>query len=212
MKQKLNNVIEKNGKLFTEGASAFSGRAVRFGDKSYAEWEAGRSKLAAAIAKGMKVEINPGSRILYLGAAHGYTISFLSRVCNSGKIFAVEFAPRVAREMVLRAEQMDNVLPIVADANQPGLYYHLMQSVDVVFQDIAQRNQVEILVKNCNLFLERNGIAMIAVKARSIDSTRKPQNIFAEVKKELESHFRIEGYCNLAPMQKDHAFFICRKR
>ena len=212
MKQGLNNVIERNGKLFVEGAPLFTGRAANFNGKSYVEWELGRSKLAAAIAKGTALELNPHSRILYLGAAHGYTVSFLSRVCGKGKIFAVEFAPRVARELVLRAEKMDNVLPIIADANQPGSYYHLLQAVDVVFQDIAQRNQVEILVKNCNLFLERNGIAMIAVKSRSIDSTRKPSKIFAEVKKELEKNFRIISYLNLAPFQKDHAFFVCRKK
>ena len=53
MKQKFNNVIEKNGKLFTEGLPLFSSRAVSFEGKPYVEWEPGRSKLAAAVFKGV---------------------------------------------------------------------------------------------------------------------------------------------------------------
>ena len=212
MKQALSGIIEKNGKLLAEGTSLFVGRTANFNNKSYREWEPGRSKLAAAIVKGVRIDVNPRSRILYLGAAHGYTISFLSRICSEGKIFAVEFAPRVARELVLRSEQMKNVLPIIADANQPNSYYHLLRAVDVVYQDIAQRNQVEILIKNCSLFLKQQGIAMIALKSRSIDAIQKPSIIFADVKRQLEEYFRILSYCNLAPMQKDHAFFVCRKK
>ena len=107
---------------------------------------------------------------------------------------------------------MENVIPVIADANQPGSYYHMMQAVDIVFQDIAQRNQVEIFIKNCNLFLQKDGIAMIALKSRSVDTTMKPSKIFADVKRQLEQNFKILSYCNLSPIQKDHAFFVCSKK
>ncbi len=212
MKRVFNNIFENEGRLFTPGAALFSEETKKIEGRQYREWRATRSKLAAAIAKGLKIEIRPESAILYLGAAHGYTPSFLSQICDKGKIFAVEFAPRVARELVLLSEQRKNILPIVADANQPALYYHLAQAADIVYQDIAQRNQVEILVKNCSLFLKKEGIAMIAIKARSIDVAEKPAKIFADVKRQLEEHFRIIDYRNLEPMQKDHAFFVCRKK
>jgi len=41
--------------------------------------------------------------------------------------------------------------------------------------------------------------------------TEKPTKIFADVKRQLEENFRILDYRNLEPMQKDHAFFVCRK-
>jgi len=212
MKQVLNNIFEKDRKLFTRDDKLFSEYLVKIDGKSYREWQAIRSKLSAAIAKGVKIDIKPESKILYLGAAHGYTISFLSQICDKGKIFGVEFAPRVARELVLLAEQKKNILPIIADANQPNLYYHFLNQVDIVYQDIAQRNQVEIFIKNCDLFLKRNGIAMIAIKSRSIDVTQKPARIYADVKQQLEERFKILDYRNLEPMQKDHAFFVCSKR
>ncbi len=212
MRQIFNGIFEQNGKLFTPGEALFSEETAKIEGTRYREWQVTRSKLAAAIAKGLKIEISRESTILYLGAAHGYTPSFISQICDKGKIFAVEFAPRVARELVILSEKIKNILPIVADANQPASYYHLAGAADIVYQDIAQRNQVEILVKNCNMFLKREGIAMIAIKARSIDVAEKPAKIFADVKRQLEENFRIIDYRNLEPMQKDHAFFVCRKR
>ncbi len=212
MKQAFNGIFEHNGKLFAPGEALFSEKTARIEGRQYREWQATRSKLAAAIAKGLKVEIGRESAILYLGAAHGYTASFLSQICDKGKIFAVEFAPRVARELVILAEKRKNMLPIVADASQPASYYHMVEAADIVYQDVAQRNQVEILLKNCGLFMKRDGIAMIAVKARSIDAAEKPARIFAEAKSRLEEHFRIIDYRNLEPMQRDHAFFVCGKK
>lgn len=207
-----NGIFEHNGRLFTQGDALFSEETAKIEGKQYREWQPTRSKLAAALAKGLKIEIGRESTILYLGAAHGYTPSFLSQICDKGKIFAVEFAPRVARELVILSEKIRNILPIVADANQPASYYHMAAAADIVYQDIAQRNQVEILAKNCSLFLKREGIAMIAIKARSIDAAEKPAKIFTDVKRQLEEYFRIIDYRNLEPMQKDHAFFVCRKK
>src|SRR3989338_356129 len=102
MRQAFNGIFENEGKLFTPGDALFSEETKKIGGKPYREWQATRSKLAAAIAKGIRgIEIGTDSTILYLGAAHGYTPSFLSQICDKGKIFAVEFAPRVARELVL---------------------------------------------------------------------------------------------------------------
>lgn len=209
-----NNILERNGKLYTQDtATGFAEETVKINGKPYREWDVRRSKLSAALAKGIKgVEINSNSKILYLGAAHGYTVSFLSQICDSGKIFAVEFAPRVARELIILAGKKKNILPLVADANQPHAYYHFVTASDIVYQDIAQRNQVEILVKNCNMFLKKGGLVLIAIKARSIDVAEKPSKIFADVKQQLEQQFKILDYRNLEPMQKDHAFFVCQKR
>jgi len=41
---------------------------------------------------------------------------------------------------------------------------------------------VEIFLKNVNTFLKKDGYAIIAIKARSIDVTKYPKQIFKEVK------------------------------
>ena len=65
---------------------------------------------------------------------------------------------------------------------------------------------------SCNLFLKRGGLAMVAIKARSVDVAEKPVKIFADAKRQLEEAFRVVDYRNLEPFQKDHAFFVCVKR
>ena len=206
----INGLIKKDGKLYFPSTKAhFAERTKKIKEKDYREWDPLRSKLAAALAKGAKnIEIKKETEILYLGAAHGYTPSFMAQAAR--KIFAVEFSPRVARELVMFASNCRNILPILADANNPARYYHLLSPVDVVYQDIAQRNQAEIFAKNCRLFLKKKGTAMIAVKAKSIDATAKTSKITADVKKQLEQNFKIIDHRNLEPFQKDHSFFVCK--
>jgi len=75
--------------------------------------------------------------------------------------------------MVFVAEERGNIAPIMADANRPERYAHLISEVDTVFMDIAQKQQAEIFIKNCKLFLKPGGFGLLAVKARSIDVTKE---------------------------------------
>ena len=52
---------------------------------------------------------------------------------------------------------------------------------------------------------------MIAVKARSIDVTRNPKQIFMEVRKKLENNLKIIDFKTLEPFEKDHGFFVCKR-
>ena len=67
----------------------------------YREVDPKRSKLFAGIAKGLsQIGFTNESSVLYLGASHGYTVSFLSDVVSNGTIYALDFAPRVLRDLV----------------------------------------------------------------------------------------------------------------
>jgi len=186
-----------------------------FGEKEiegHREFNASRSKLAAAILKNINfIPLKRGNTVLYLGAAQGQTASHVSDIVGKeGFVFALDFAPRVVRELVFVCEKRDNMAPILADANQPETYKDRVTKVDVIYQDISQRNQVNILIKNAEMFLKKGGFAMIAIKARSIDVTKNPKEVFANVKMELEKKFRIIDYKILEPFQKAHCFFVCR--
>ena len=52
---------------------------------------------------------------------------------------------------------------------------------------------------------------MLAVKARSIDVTKNPKQIFREVKEKLGESLTIIDYRELEPFQRDHCMFICKK-
>ncbi|MDD9953195.1 MAG: fibrillarin-like rRNA/tRNA 2'-O-methyltransferase [Candidatus Woesearchaeota archaeon] len=200
-------ILTKN---ITPGKRFFDEPYVKEGDVEYLEINPGQSKLIAAMVKGCKqFGIHEDSKILYLGASHGYTPSHVSSMISSGWLFCVEFAPVVTRDLVFLCEERKNMIPILADANKPDEYKDRITEVDVVFQDIAQRNQVEIFLKNLQ-FLKKGGFGLLALKARSVDVVKNPKVIFKEVRKELEKHVTLVDYRELAPFQKDHAFFVVK--
>lgn len=201
-------------KNIISGQQVYGEEIIKERNEEFRVWDPSKSKLCAALMKGVsQIGIKPGSIVLYLGAASGTTVSHVSDlVGKEGFVFAVEFAPRVLRELVFVAEKRNNIAPILADANQPQQYYYQVLPVDAIYQDIAQRNQVEIFLKNVYLFLKHGGFALLAVKARSINVAEKPKRIFSQVRQELEKYLTIVDHRELEPFQKDHCLFVCKKR
>ncbi len=214
IKQIMYNVIKFKGRLYTKNLipneSVYGEALKNFEGINYRYWDAKKSKIAAAILKGLKFELKPEYKVLYLGAASGTTVSHLSDILTQGKIFAVDIAPRVLAKLVLISEKRKNIYPILGDANKPLEYSNILTLVDVVFQDVAQKNQVEIFIKNVKLYLKDNGFAMMALKTRSIDISKSAKQIHDEVLKELRKYFKSVEFVNLEPYEKDHYFYICK--
>jgi fibrillarin-like rRNA methylase len=148
-------------------------------------WEADRSKIRAAITGGLPESYLRCHRLLYIGAAHGYTISHIHEY--PVQLYAVEKSPEMMRHFLPWAEDMPSVLPILGDAAYPDAYAHLMpEKVDVLFQDIAQKDQVGIFLANCDLFLSRQGVGILSLKAGSVNSTAEPAAVFADTRARLE--------------------------
>lgn len=217
---RLKGIYTDGKRLFTKSISPgkrhFEERIFKENGVEYRQIDPLKSKLAAAIEKGIsQIGVKPGDVVLYLGCSHGYTPSFMSDIVgNDGFVFALDFAPRVMRDMVFVSETRQNIAPIMADANQPQTYAHRILYVDYIYQDIAQKNQAEIFLKNCKLFLKRDGFAFLAVKSRSVNIAKKPKAIFAEVRKAIEDSkdLTIVDYRELDPLQKDHCVFVCKKK
>lgn len=210
---------KKKRQLFTKnlvpGKDVYGEKLVKEGGAEYREWNAFKSKPAAAMLKGLnQFGLKPGYKVLYLGAASGTTVSHFSDIVGKGgMIFALDFAPRVVRDLVKLCEERKNLAPLLEDASKPETYKDkIIYPVDFLFQDIAQKNQAGIFLKNTEMFLKKGGYCIIAVKARSVDITRKPSHIFSEIKKLLRENVEIVDYRELAPYEKDHALFVCKKR
>lgn len=197
-----------------KGGQVYGERLVRVDGIEYRVWDPFRSKLAAVMIKGLKqMPIRNSDKILYLGASTGTTVSHVSDiVSNSGLVFAVEPAARVARELIEHvAAQRQNVIPIVEDARKPDAYTALSGKVDVVYCDIAQPDQTGIAITNCRMYLKSNGYLMLVIKTRSIDVTKEPRDVInSEVAKLQESNFDVEHVINLEPFDKDHAMVVAR--
>ena len=202
-------------KSLNPGVDVYGEYIIKEHDIEYREWDPKRSKIAAAILKGLnQLGLAPKQTVLYLGASTGTTVSHVSDIVGKeGMVFALDFAPRTTRDLVFLAEQRPNIAPILADANQPDTFKDkIPKQVDWIFQDIAQRNQAEIFLKNVKLFLKPGALCAIALKARSVDVKKRPSEVFASVRKQLEKELVITDYRTLDPFERDHAFFVCKKR
>jgi len=189
------------------GKRVYNEDLVRRDGVEYRTWDPFRSKLAAAILKGVPEDVvREGDRVLYLGASTGTTASHISDIVGAGGlVIGVEFAPRVAREFVERvARERKNVIPFVADARDPSKY--AVAEVDVVYCDIAQPDQTEIAIANCARLLKKGGRLLLTVKARSIDVLKDPARVFEEERSKLvKAGFTVEQVVDLKPFEKDHA-------
>jgi fibrillarin-like pre-rRNA processing protein len=201
-------------RTLVSGQSVYGEKIIAAEDGEYRLWTPRRSKLGAAIQKGLtQMPIQPGSRVLYLGAASGTTVSHCSDIVGSeGVIYAVEFSARTARGLVQLAQTRNNIVPIVDDARYPGRYASLVGSpIDVVYQDLAQPDQARILFDNIKRFCSFGAWGMIAIKARSIDSTSSVDDIFSQEIASLDEYgLEVVENIDLSPLEKDHRFVICR--
>lgn len=198
------------------GRRVYGEKVVSSGGVEYRLWYPFRSKLAAAIINGLKFfPFKDGVKVLYLGASTGTTVSHVSDIVkDNGVVFAVEFSPRIANEFIDRcAKFRKNIITIVEDARKPENYIGIFGKVDVVYCDIAQPDQTEIAIKNCKMFLKKDGILMLIVKSRSIDMVKEPTKIFEEEERKLKSSgFDVLQKIELTPFDKDHALIVSRKR
>jgi len=71
---------------------------------------------------------------------------------------------------------------------------------------------VAIFLKNVELFLKPSGFCVLCVKSRSIDITRQPRDIYREVRNQLEESLLVVDARELEPFQRDHIFFVCKRR
>ena len=152
-------------------------------------------------------------QVLYLGAATGTTVSHVSDIVGKmGMIYCVEISPRPMRDLLSLCALRENLSPILADARNPQSYGMLVTGVDVIYQDVAQPDQTEILLRNARVFLSSGGWAVFMLKARSIDVTKDPQEIFRGEVEALREEMEPVEVRVLDPYEKDHAMLLLRKK
>jgi len=201
-------------KNLAPGKSVYGERLIRFKSAEYRVWDPFRSKLAAAILKGLEtVPIQPGHRVLYLGAASGTTASHVSDIVGErGHVYCVEFAARSIRELVNNVCVFrPNMSPVLADARLPEHYSSLVEKVDDIYCDIAQPEQAKVLADNADFFLLKGGWTMLAVKAQSIDVTKEPTEVYRRETLILKARgFKVEEAVHLEPYDKAHAMIVAQ--
>ena len=205
-------VFSINGRLATKnlvpGQKVYNEKLLHVDGTEYRLWDPFRSKLAAAIKKGLThFTFKQGQKVLYLGASTGTTISHISDIIgDDGEVYAIEISPHAMKSLLKLCEKRKNIFPILGDAGKPESYDDV-PAVEAIYQDVSQPDQADILVKNASKFLKK-GFACIAIKSQSIDVTKNPKEVFKESLAILEKHFKIVETYQLEPFDKDHLFAV----
>ncbi|EPR78725.1 Fibrillarin [Spraguea lophii 42_110] len=209
---KEDSLVTKN---MVPGVSVYGEKRINIekdNDKEeYRVWNPYRSKLAAGIVSGCEhLNMKPGSKVLYLGAASGTTVSHVSDLLGpEGVVYAVEFSQRSGRDLLTLAKKRTNIVPIIDDARSPQNYRIIVPMVDCIFSDVAQPDQARIVALNAKYFLKSQGQILISIKANCIDSTLPPDVVFSEeVNKMRKEDIKPKEQVSLEPYEKDHAMVV----
>jgi fibrillarin-like pre-rRNA processing protein len=208
----------QNLKLYSKnlvpGNKVYGEKLVSFKGEEYREWDPFRSKLAAMILEKPSLEfLTKDLSCLYLGASSGTTISHLSDIVYKGVIYGVEFAERSMRQLIQNTDKRMNIVPILGNANFPESYANsIFTPIDLVYQDVAQPNQAQIAIENCNYYLKDNGFLILAIKSQSIDSVQKSEKIYIQEKRILEkAGYKIIDSINIHKFAANHIILTVQK-
>ena len=199
-------MIRRGDVLVSKGEGGVYGERILEG---YRVWDPYRSKLAALYLVGAGVELVPAMKVLYLGAANGTTVSHVADYVEV--VYAVEFAPRPMQDLLEVARRRRNVMPIMADASSPEQYAPLVETVDLLYQDVAQPDQAAIALRNC-AFIRTGGHLVLMLKTRSVDIRKQPGEVFRDTLDILISAgLTVTESTWLAPYHQDHAAIVCTR-
>ncbi len=183
--------------------------------KTWREWNPFRSKLAAALGLGLKeFPIRETDVVLYLGCAEGTTVSHVSDlVGEQGVVFGLDVSPKAMANFSQLAESRTNIIPILADARDPLAYASELSGfqVNVIVQDIAQRDQSRIFLSNMHTFGKPGTKGLLVIKARSVDFAENPQKVFEGELKQINEELEIIEHVSLGKFEKDHFLISCMK-
>jgi fibrillarin-like pre-rRNA processing protein len=207
----MERLVRRGGDLFTvnlePGRKVYGEDLVQDGGTELRRWDPWRSKLAALLLrhKGFELPEHP-QRVLYLGGAHGTTVSHLSDLWPETPIFAVEKSPVAFASLLALARRRSNLMPLLADAQLPERYSADVEGAEFVYQDVAQRAQATIFIENLRACAAAGSVGLLMLKTRSVTQRRPPSAIVAEARAELSREgFAVPPATDLSPYSRDHA-------
>ena len=167
-------------------------------------WNPYHSKLSAyLLAGGENWPFKKNSKVLYLGSAEGNTISYLSKICKTDTITAVDISAVAMAELLVLAKNKKNIIPCLNDAHFPERYRIQANNPEIIYQDIAQNDQVDIFIRNCKYFKPK--YAFLMLKTQSIAGKNK--DIFKDTEKKLKNMFEKVETVNINKWAKGHSAY-----
>ncbi len=197
----IDNLYEENGKFFTftkYPKSVYGEDIIKRNNSYFRLFSPLRSKLSSSLRLNLKPEIKKNFHIVYLGASTGTTVSHLSDIVGDGTVFAVEFSPMPFVKLLQLSIGRENIMPMLLDASRPETYGIFVDRADMLYQDIAQPNQIDIFIRNMNFFKAKRGILMFKTY-----SMRAETSVDNEIKK-LKEEFKVLQVKDISRFHKGH--------
>lgn len=169
-----------------------------------------KSKLYSIFTKCKNVNLDQGDNVLYLGAGAGTTVSYNCDIVDKGTVYCVENSYLTFKMLLKKCRNIMNSIPIFADANLPLSYRHIVNNVNIIYQDIAQKNQIEIFKKNASIYLNNGNIGIILLKTSCVNSTMCITDISNQSIDDL-SQYKIIETTQLSPYYDGHVCIIVQK-
>ena len=208
----------------TPGETVYGESIRKYGPRhspiEWRRWDPTRSKIGAGLIRTRfdSEDLLPlrGSQALYLGAAHGTTVSHLHDfMCGQdnhkgGRIVAVDLSPRCLRDLTHLARKRPGLVPVLGDARKFDAWGMLVPTkVDWLFQDVSQSHQVGIFIAAAQRFLAYDGVALLSLKAESEQRNEQGQAaLFDSVADQLEqAGFEIVERIVLHGLEDHHELF-----
>lgn len=204
------NTILAGGRLYTRnsvpGWRLRGQPVIESGGEEFRSWSPYTSKIAAFILEGGSVDaMGSASSILYLGASYGTTVSHLADMLPHATITSIEIARRPYIGLQAVARNHPGVIPVLEDAAHPERYTAIAGSPQVVIEDVAQKNLLDILVRNITC-LPTIGSFYLVVKSRSVDSSAPPARVYEVVSRGLHAALDCKvRMTDISRFEKDHA-------
>jgi fibrillarin-like pre-rRNA processing protein len=207
-------ILRRGRDLYTRnlrpGERVYGEELIIEDDVEYRHWDPWRSKLAAYLLNGAtKLPFDHPRTVLYLGAAHGTTVSHLSDLLPDSRVFSIEKSGGSFGALLALARRRPNLFPILADAQLPERYQADVGPVDFLYQDIAQRNQAAVFAENATATLVTSGSALLMLKVRSVTQRRPVAAVVAESRTTLTRNgWKVVDQRSLAPFSRDHVALV----
>ena len=145
-------------------------------------------KLAALLAKGGPPDLWSGARkTVYLGGAHGTTVSHLSDLLDPRPHLCDREEPHAVAPLLALSQRRTNLLPILSPMpSSRNATAPTSGRLDLLYQDVAQRNQAAIFVENARAVLAAGGRGIPSCcKVRSVTRRRASAAVVRETRAEL---------------------------
>lgn len=175
-------------------------------------WSPFQSKLAAGIMGGVSdLHLQIGSKVLYLGAGFGRSVSHISDIVgDSGMVYAVEQIPWAGRQLTIMANRRSNIVPIVEDATMPYKYrYEVPACIDIIFADLPPSVLIRALMLNARHFLNPGGHFVAYLHSPTSQGVVFNKDSFAAERRLLkEKQLEPKEMVLLEPFKAGYAFVV----